>query len=155
MGMLLTDPSTTPALQTLSTLSLVPSQSSNMTYNTTVPTPSPGPKLWDMKTFAYLTVPLLLGTIIMPLLASTLLRYVVKAYIRLRPWSLLAIVLLLLLGLICLDTLQKFLSRTLRYSLEAITGAVVIYVISLLLDRKLTKGRPHSVWQSSFRVSFW
>ena len=128
MGMLLTDPSLTPAPQTLSTLSLVPSQSSNVTYNTTLPAPSPGPKLWDMKTFAYLTVPLLFGTIIMPLISGILLRYVVKGYIHLMPWSILAFALLWLLGLICLNTLQDFLPGTLRYCLDAIIIAVVIYL---------------------------
>lgn len=127
MGMLLTDHSATPAPQHLNTSSLVPSQSSNVTYNTTLTAPSPGPKLWDMKTFAYLAGPLLFGTIIMSLITGTLLRHVVKGYIHLMPWSNLAFAILSLLGLICLNTLQSYLAGAFMYSLDAIIIAAAVY----------------------------
>ena len=139
MGMLLTDPSATPAPQISSTSNVIPSQSSNVTYNTTLPAPSPGPKLWDMKTFAYLASPLLFGTIIMPLISGTLLRYLVKGYIHSMPWSNLAFALLSLLGLICLNTLQDLLAGTLRYSLDAIIIAVVIYLTYRAFLRKVRR----------------
>ena len=139
MAMLLTDPSTTPAPQTLNTSDLVPSQSSNMTYNTSLPAPSPGPRLWDLKTFAYLACPLLFGTIIMPLISGILLRYMVKGYVHLMPWSNLAFALLWLLGLICFNTLQNFLPGTLRYCLDATIIAVVIYLTYRAFLRKVRR----------------
>ena len=79
--MLLTDPSVSPASQVCST-------PSNLTVACNIPSSasSPGPKLWDIKMFAYLAVPLLIGTVMMPLISGKLLRFVVKTYTRLVPW---------------------------------------------------------------------
>ena len=129
MGMLLTDASVPPASQISSTSSnLTSSQSANMTYITTSSASSPGPKLWDMKMFGYLAGSLLFGTIIMPLISGTLLRFVVKTYINLVPWFHLAFVFLGLLCLVFLDAFPHFVNDTFEICIDAAVIAVVFYV---------------------------
>ena len=128
MGMLLTDPSAPPASQISSTSSnLTSSQPPNVTYNTMLSVPSPGPRLWDMKIFGYLAAPLLFGTIVMPLISGTLVRFVVRTYTHLMPWCHLASAVLWLLCLIYLTASQNFVVGTLRICFNATVVAVVIY----------------------------
>ena len=127
MGMLLTDPPVLPAFSSTSS-NLTSSQPANVTYNTTSSTSSPGPKLWDMKMFGYLSGSLLFGTIIMPLISGTLLRSVVKTYTKLVPWFHLASALLGLLCLVFLDVFPEFLGDTFKKSFDAAVVVVAILI---------------------------
>ena len=126
MGMLLSDPSAPSASQITSKSSdSASSPSPNATYNTTIPAPSPGPRLWDMNMFVYLAVPLLFGTIVMPLISGTLLRFIVKIYTHLIPWYDVACAVLWPLWLFYWEV--KFLPGPVRRSVDALVVAVVIY----------------------------
>ncbi|KAK0516506.1 hypothetical protein JMJ35_001109 [Cladonia borealis] len=128
MGMLLTDHSAPSASQISSASSnSALSPSPNVTYNTIVPAPSPGPRLWDMKMFGYLAAPLLFGTIVMPLISGTLLRFVVKTHTRLMPWYHLAFAVLWLLGLVYYDASQHFVTGIFRICFDSPVVAVVVH----------------------------
>ena len=129
MGMLLTDPSAPPASHISSTSSnLTLSHSSNATSNTSSSASSPDPRLWDMKDFGYLAGPLLFGTIIMPLISGTLLRFVVKTYTNLVPWWRLASAVLWLLCLIGVYTFDiNLVVDVFRTFFDASMVGVVMY----------------------------
>ena len=128
MGMLLTDPSALSASQISSTFpNSTSSPSPNVTYNRIIPVPSPGPRLWDMKMLGYLAAPLLFGTIVMPLISGSLLRFVVKTHTRLRPWYHLALAVLWLLGWIYYDASQHFVTGISRICFDPPVVAVVIH----------------------------
>ena len=128
MGMLLTDPSAPSASQITSKSSgSASSPSPNATYITTVAAPSPGPRLWDMNMFVYLAVPLLFGTIAIPLISGKLLRFVVKAHTHLMPWYPLAYLIVWLFLLIYFIASTKIDYLSTRLCLDALVVVVVIY----------------------------
>ena len=138
MGMLLIDPSAPPVSPISGTSSnLTSSRSANVTYNTTPSASSPGPKLWNMEMFGYLAGSLLFGTIIVPLIAGTLLRFVVKTYTHLVRWWHLTYGILWLVFLVCLYTFHNPVANILRIILDATLVAAVLYqTIFAYLKRK-------------------
>ena len=128
MGMLLTDPSALSASQISSAFpNSTSSPSPNVTYNTIIPAPSPGPRLWDMKMFGYLAAPLLFGTIVMPLISGSLLPFVIKTHTQLTPWYHVVFAVLWLLGLISYDASQHLDTGIFRICFDSPVVALVIY----------------------------
>ena len=129
--MLLTDPSASPTSQVCST-------PSNLTVACDVPSSasSPGPKLWNMEMFAYLAVPLLIGTVMVPLISGKLLRFVVKTYTRLKPWFPLSGTVLLIIDAAYLQAEADSTTGTLRTSTEVILVGLMIYLTYIAFRKK-------------------
>ena len=89
--------------------------------------------------FGYLAVPLLFGTIVMPIISGTLLRFVVKTYTDLAPWSDLASAVLWFILLIYYDISQKFVGGPFRLCFDAFVVAVVIYQTYRAIRKKVRR----------------
>ena len=78
--------------------------------------------------FLYLAGSLLLGTVIMPLISGTLIRFIVKTYTHLVPWTHLVSAILGLSCVIFLNTYPEIVDGNLKHCFDAAAVAVVIYV---------------------------
>ena len=94
---------------TISNSSNVGTSSNNATITTNeTDQGSPNLQLWDLRWFAFLSGPLLFGTILLPLITGPTIRYLCQSYVRLRVYWRLGFVVLVLISWWLTYALQSY-----------------------------------------------
>lgn len=101
------------------------------------------PQLWDMKWFTILSVPLLFGTIIVPIITGPVLRWLFRGYVKLKPF--LRVIVIVLALSVSLTVYTWFSMNGLAGIYLAIVSSVILLALGLYQTLRAFRTRQHEV----------